>query len=109
MRKVPLIEGEYYHVFNRGVDKMEIFLDESDYLRFRQSLYLFNDPSYTHPYDQKFLSGKEEIENYVISSNRFVDIIAFCLLPNHFHLFLRQRMPKGISTFLHRVCKGFSR
>ena len=43
MREVPLVNEEYYHIFNRGVDKRKVFLDDSDYWRFLFSLRLMND------------------------------------------------------------------
>ena len=42
MRKVPIVEGEYYHVFNRGVEKRDIFLDSFDLKRFLESMRMFN-------------------------------------------------------------------
>ena len=46
MRKVQFINGEYYHIYNRGVDKRQIFLDEEDHLKFLKSLKEFNNKSY---------------------------------------------------------------
>jgi len=43
MRKTPLVENEYYHIYNRGVDKRDVFLDKGDFSRFLISMNLLND------------------------------------------------------------------
>lgn len=101
----------YYHVYNRGVDKRPIFLDEGDFRRFYESMYLFNDANYRH------LSSRPEHKELLLSSHEmfFVDrdpdvrIVAFCLLNNHFHLLLLQIRADGISKFLHRLSMGYVR
>lgn len=110
MRSMPLVTGEYYHVFNRGVNHVEIFHDFKDFLRFYQSLYLFNDANYRHeggdPVQREVLLAAHE----VLSEDRepFVKIIAFCLMSNHFHLFLQQLRDDGISDFMFMISKGYA-
>ncbi len=125
MRTIQLQEENFYHVFNRGVDKRQVFMDEHDFLRFYVSLYAFNDENY-----QGSLAGGLDV-NAVISSHtrtmgshssgmgeavadmgarrQFVDIHAFCLIGNHFHLLLRQNTPRGVSNFMQRLTQGYTR
>ena len=80
-------ESTFYHVYNRGVDKRVVFEDESDYMRFINKLLEFN----------KNREGK----------SLFVDIICFCLMPNHFHLILRPIVKNGITDFMRRLLTGY--
>lgn len=106
MRKVSLETSEYYHVYNRGVDKRTIFSDEGDLDRFLLSLEEFNTIEPIGSIFEKFHSkkfGKKE------SADRLIEIVAYCLNPNHFHLLLKQVHDGGISAFLQRLCGGYTK
>jgi putative transposase len=94
------ITGEYYHIFNRGVEKRKIFDSESDYKRFRSSLKNFNstDPAW------KIEWAKEKGE--ILKGKALVEIVAYCLNPNHFHLLLKQARDNGISDFMRKLGTG---
>ncbi len=92
IRKVPLTKGEYYHVFNRGVDKRDIFTNKDE-------LYLF----FNRLKRMKRKKGKEVLDD----NEKLVSIIAYCLLPNHFHLLLKQESENGITKFMHRLCNSY--
>lgn len=92
-------ENCYYHVFNRGVEKRTIFLDEQDY-----RIFLYYLSIYTSPLDKVLLKyptlplrlrGKNLHEN--------VNIISYCLMPNHFHLLLQELIMGGISKLLQQL------
>jgi putative transposase len=110
MRKTPLENGEYYHIFNRGVNKSVIIQNDADFRRFYESLYLFNDSKYRR------IDGRRIDEMVQMSSwkdigddrDHLVKINAYCLLDNHFHLFLRQIKENGISTFMQQIGKGYA-
>lgn len=94
-----LLENDYYyHCFNRGVDKRRIFSDFGDYRRFSDSLVICNDP----------LTMRIKSNNKV-ESEKFVEIINYCLMPNHFHLTLKQNSVNGISYFLHRLGTSYTK
>jgi putative transposase len=88
------ITNESYHVFNRGVDKREIFIDKLDYLRFYQILDLFNSLEPIVNYNQA---------KHTHAEKKLVEIQAYSLLSNHFHLILKQLVDGGISEFMKRV------
>lgn len=97
----PLVNDETYHVFNRGAAKCTVFKDKKDYARFYDSLSLFN--------------SQEPIVNYHFARatrakhrNRLVEIQAYSLLPNHFHILLTQIANNGISEFLRRLTGGYT-
>lgn len=104
MRKTNLVSGEYYHIYNRGVDKRHIFLDQYDVDRFLQGVKEFNsiDPIGSL-YENSFR------DNNISKANQLVNIICFCLNVNHYHLLLQQTHEKGIEKFMHRLGVGYSR
>jgi len=108
-RNIPLSENEYYHVFNRGVDKRKVFLDHKDYERFLFLLGACNDklPLLNSTFFYKGLGSLDAFfKNRV--RNKLVEVLSFCLMPNHFHLILKQREEKGISRFLQKVSTGYA-
>jgi len=106
MRRTPLKNEEYYHIYNRGVDKREIFIDSFDYLRFLKSLEEFNRPdSIGSIYEQSF-KKKEPLRHPV---SKLVKIVAYCLNPNHYHLILKQMSKDGIEKFMHKMGMGYAK
>jgi REP element-mobilizing transposase RayT len=100
-KTIPLLTGETYHVFNRGVDKREVFIDTEDYLRFYSSLNYFNDV-------KPAISFFESARKVTIHRRLLVQINAYCLLPNHFHIILTQVSDDGISELMKRVTGGYT-
>lgn len=101
-KNIPLVTGEKYHIYNRGVDKRDVFLDQHDYLRFYQSMAFFNTNEPTINYRLAKSSFTKT------SENKLVNIEAYCLLPNHFHIIVEQTQDGGISEFLKRVSGGYT-
>jgi putative transposase len=97
----PLVSGERYHIYNRGVDKRVVYLDIEDYLRFYQTLAFFNTPEPTMNY--RLAQG-----SYSDGSKKLVEINAYSLLPNHFHLIVEQLVDGGISEFMKRLSGGYT-
>ncbi len=107
MRKQPLISGEYYHIYNRGVDKRKIFLSNTDYHRFFTSMKEFNQADPIHSlylHNQR----KEKQAAGVRHLQKLVEIICYCLNPNHFHFILKQKENNGISEFMKRLGGGYT-
>lgn len=119
-RKTVFAIGEYYHVYNRGVDKRVIFEDTADFDRFLQSLVEFNTPEpigslYENSFRKKLLLGgstsklpQEEKGKESESSERLVEIVAYCLNPNHFHLLLTPVLDQGVEKFMQRLGTGYT-
>jgi putative transposase len=111
MRKIEFINDHYYHIFNRGVDKRAIFSSERDFSRFYESLYLFNDANYKHR-DGHLFTRLGDLSCHEINEedrSPLVSIVSFCLMKNHFHLLLRQKVEGGISLFMKKITQGYSR
>lgn len=100
---VPLITDEIYHVYNRGTDKRQIFLNKNDYLRFYQTLNVFNVVTPIVNFDSALVLHKKGIQ-----SEKLVEILAYALLPNHYHLVLKQLVDGGISEFIKRIAGGYT-
>ena len=109
MREIFAI-GEYYHIYNRGVDKRIIFQTGSDFERFYESMFLFNDNNFRW---QESI-GPERDTN-LATSNRshsdrdcLVSIASFILMPNHYHFLLRPLHENGIARFMHKLNMGYT-
>ncbi len=104
-----IVAGNIYHVLNRGVDKRTVFLENADYQRFIQSLHEFNSVEPTNNLAYRFSKGvqppKEVGHPY---KEPLVDILGFCLMPNHYHLLLRPKSDGGISEFMKRMNGGYT-
>ena len=103
-RTVPFVNDEYYHVFNRGVAKMPIFNNAFDYKHFVSTFlyYQFDGPK---PRFSFFRKQPTTLENNV----KIVEIICYCLMPNHFHFLLRQKKDGGITEFVSKVSNSYTR
>lgn len=116
MRKTEFAKGEYYHIFNRGVDKRRIFQDESDFQRFWQSLILLNNEkdglmlSWRNcKRDRPATNFQTFIQQESGSDRRLlVEIVTYCLNPNHFHFILKQVKDDGIKKFMHKMGTSYA-
>lgn len=107
-RKVPLITGEYYHIFNRSQLRMPIFSKDVDAKAFLKTLiyYTLINPPRRLSYEKRFNTTNSEIITY---EDRLVSILAYCIMPNHFHILLRQEIDDGISSYMQRLTLSFVR
>lgn len=102
-RKFQFSVGEFYHLYNRGSNKMPIFLDDSYKKRFIKLLFVCNSKK---PVVFKTIQGLplDEIDR----GETLVDIGSYCLMPNHFHLLIREKMENGISLFMEKLSTAYS-
>lgn len=107
-RKVKFVNQNFYHIYNRGVEKRIIFFDEEDYIRFIYYLYELNDKNLI--VNTSFSNRKIKIDSAVpnTAKDQLVEILCFCLMPNHFHLLLKQIQDGGISLFLQKLCLAYA-
>ncbi|MBI2021972.1 transposase [Candidatus Daviesbacteria bacterium] len=112
-RRIPLITGEIYHVLNRSIARQPIFLTEKDYHRALDILEFY---SYERPilrfshYNRLQAKQKSEfLINLKNKGKRQVDILAFCLMPNHFHLLMKEIQLGGISTFMRNFQNSYAK
>src|SRR3989344_5845137 len=106
MRKESFAIGEYYHIYNRGVDKRKIVQDKFDSSRFIESLIEFNT---VKPIGSIFEKNRSKNKLSKIKIHKpLINIVAYCLNPNHFHMILEQIEDSGISKFMKRLAGGYS-
>lgn len=98
-----MLDCEIFHIYNRGVEKKEIFLEDVDRVRFIHDMYEFNDitpaPKYGCRMETKFQASREKL----------VKIHAFSLMPNHYHMLCEQVRDKGMSLFIKKLQGGYAR
>ena len=111
-RTIRLARDEHYHIINRGINSSPIFNDKRDYIRFIKTfLYYQNTPS---PFKfANFLSlpviDRNRISEKLSEEKKWlVNIVAYCLMPNHFHLLLKQIAPEGIKNFMRLLGNSYS-
>lgn len=106
VRTFSFDDSEFYHVYNRGVDKRTIFLSHRDYSRFLLALEVFNNSDSSPNFRRLLDAVRGPTSNKVRGS--LVDIAAFCLMPNHFHLLVRQRGQHGVTQFMRKLGTGYT-
>ena len=103
MRRIAFAYGEYFHIYNRGNSKQDIFKDSSDKDRFQSLLFLANGTS-PFVYREVEKDGVYEFDH----GEQLVHIGAYCLMPNHFHILLTPAVEDGIKTFMQKLSTGYS-
>lgn len=110
------LENGYYHIYNRGVEKREIFLDAQDYnvfLKYLSEYLIYKDVNFL----QAQLANpkipwveKDKILKLLGINNFFgeISILAYCLMPNHLHFFLRQKNANDITQFMQSLCTRYT-
>jgi len=113
-RKDLLVVGEVYHIFNKSIAGFRIFNNDSEFSRMTVAIryYQIGKPDFKfsqfikptkakdrHPAKTISLSGKEKI----------VQVIAYCFMPTHLHLILKQLKENGISTFMSNLLNSYAR
>jgi putative transposase len=99
---------DLYHLLNRGVDKRTLFLDEQDYKRFVSGLELFNDTRSIEKVFRSLNSKKDRLTKSDIKE-ALVDIHSWCVMRNHYHLLVSEKVDGGITKFLRKLNIGYSK
>ena len=104
------VENGYYHVYNRGVEKRDIFVDDQDY-----TVYLHLLKHYLSPTSKK---EKHPLENFpkvtlirprpLTKLSKEIELLAYCLMPNHFHLLLKQITANGMTKLLRNISTTYA-
>lgn len=109
MPRPVFANNNFYHIYNRGVDKRKVFMDDKDYYRLIHDLFEFNDQDII---TNTTYYAKKNYRNPIPINRKprklLVNILCYCLMPNHFHLFLQQLVDGGISKFLQKLGIGYT-
>lgn len=114
MRKQRLVNGQIYHIFNRSISNFEIFRNSCHYLRILEAIRYYqreNPPLKFSDFIE--LSEKNQSNFYrdslYLERQKIVKIVAYCIMPNHFHLILEQKKENGISIFVRNILNSYTR
>lgn len=115
LRKDPFVQGEYYHLYNRGNSKQKIFLDKEDYLRFVKLLFLCNSSKNVN-FRTDIIEKKIDTWDFDRGEN-IVHIGAWVLMPNHFHIYItessispssgNENKESSIATFMRKISTAY--
>lgn len=98
------IKDGIYHIYNRGVEKRDIFIDEQDY-----KIFLYYLKSYLLPLEEqdrtKMPSSLKRLDFLVLAEE--IQLIAYCLMPNHFHFLVKQSSERAIVEFMKRLSNAY--
>ena len=108
MRKQPIVTGEYYHIYNRGVDKRDIFNDKEDLHRFIESISEFNQIEVIGSIRDVRQNKENKTAPKALSKKQLVSFVVYCLNPNHFHFVLKQLVDGGIAKFMQKLQGGYT-
>ena len=102
---------EIIHTLNRGVDKRNIFLDDQDRFRFVHDLFEFNDEDWVNTTFYQFHRSNDIASRKIERKRRklLVDIHAFAIMPNHYHLLLTPRVDRGVTRFMQKLNMGYAK
>ena len=106
-RQTALVNGEFYHLYNRGSDKRDIFLQPRDYKRFVQTFYYYHFQKHKLRFSKYTDSGLFPLNTD--PDNKLIEIVSYCLMPNHFHFLVKQLKENGISIFMSNLANSYTK
>lgn len=112
LRKTILATDQIYHIYNRGVEKRQIFLNKRNYNRLMELTNYYRFANCPVKFSQlKLLSRdarKDLLDKLQSQSDKLVEVLVFCLMPNHIHFLCKQLKGNGVSKFISKICSGYS-
>lgn len=110
-----MIKSGFFHILNRGVEEREIFYSEKDYFRFAHNLYDFNSTQYAVPYPRRCKArgggqdGGHAMSTTVNNNEKLVELLCWCLIPNHSHNLVQAKINWGASIFSKKIFGGYTK
>lgn len=105
LRKEKFVPGEYYHIYNRTLFNIPIFKNNGDCERLMQAFLLANSTQASRAFqflrDNKNASIEDALK-ISRSGEKLVDVICYAIMPDHYHLLLREKLEQGTTSFVHR-------
>uniref|UniRef100_A0A7C4XLJ5 Transposase IS200-like domain-containing protein n=1 Tax=candidate division WOR-3 bacterium TaxID=2052148 RepID=A0A7C4XLJ5_UNCW3 len=111
MRKIPLINGQIYHIFSKSIAGFRVFRNKREYERFIEMVKFYRHKSVPVKFSayEGFPDRNSYYEKKIKSLECLVQIIAYCIMPTHFHLVLKQLLDNGITIFLKNLLDSYTR
>jgi len=115
IRKNPLVTGEVYHIFSRSIEKFKIFNNRAQYFKLQNALQFYQFSNLPICFSRFAEAAKtlkhryrERLLDLVNDKEKSVEIIAYCLMPTHIHLILKQLQENGITSFISNSLNSYS-
>ncbi|MCL5438754.1 MAG: transposase [Patescibacteria group bacterium] len=111
-RKLVFRNAEIYHIFNRGIERKSIFSNKREFDRAQKLIKFYRHKDIPIRFSQLIQQPEEAKKNMLeklYKSEKLVDILSYCLMPNHFHFILKQNVDKGITTFVANFTNAYTR
>jgi len=99
----PYAENGYYHIYNRGVEKRTIFQDDQDYRVFLHYLKLYLSPPELFQPEKGPSFIRHQRQRPLNNFHGIILLLAYCLMPNHFHLLIQQKPANGVEKFMRSL------
>lgn len=110
MQTIAFAPGEYYHIYNRGNRKQDIFRNDEDRFRFLLALLLFQHPETPTQFSRTVRNFvRHSVLDIPDMGRRLAGLVAFVLMPNHFHCIVHEAVPNGISRYMQRLLMGYTK
>ncbi|OGD95621.1 hypothetical protein A3A48_01020 [Candidatus Curtissbacteria bacterium RIFCSPLOWO2_01_FULL_37_9] len=103
-RTIPFVNNHFYHIFNRGVAHMPIFNTKWDHKRFTKTFFYYQIKG-PKPKFSIFSPDNNKLD----TNNKIVELICYCLMPNHFHFLLQQKVDGGITEFVSKISNSYTK
>jgi putative transposase len=115
-RRLHFQNNQYYHVFNKSIAKYKIFCQKRDFQRMLATMhyYQYEDMPFKYSlflknYGRTQETLADEFQRLTRTRKKRVEIVAYCIMPTHFHLLVQQKAAGGVSSFMHRVLDSYTR
>lgn len=115
MRKEPLVNGEVYHIYNKSIAGYKIFNNDFEFTRMIDLIFYYQRENPGLKFSDFIKSSAAKNDHFPLRKwedggrGKLVEIIAYCFMPTHIHLILKQLKEKGISTFMRKILDSYSR
>lgn len=111
-RKEKLVTEQFYHIYNRGVEKRTIYTSFRDYQRFKTLIfhYLISNKKFSDENPEMEVLTKAALDKSMAGGfKKLVEVSSYCLMPNHFHILIKQLVDHGVSDYMHRIITSYTR
>lgn len=114
MKREKIVTSEYFHVYNRGILKQNIFFNDKDKFRFLFLLLFLQYEGLLNNTNRMFKDFIKNPLSYInskfkITGERYVELMSFCLMPNHFHICVKQLKDEGLSKYMQRLQNAYTK
>lgn len=112
IRNIPLITGQVYHIFNKTQSDAPVFQNARSSQAMLDAIWYYQYqkvPMKLSHYRTQPAMDRQKISSILSASPRQINLLAFCLMPNHFHLLIKQTSDSGISKYMSKIQNSITR